>query len=217
MKTCTGFKCKKGTLFCGHHQITSTVVKEVSLPQNWILTSRLPRETVALAQRLLTHYIVDLELMPINKKAVGYWSYNNCRHKIQIVDNLYGVDFLETFIHELAHVTKWELYRNCGTPHGKEWKAEYQKHLSEFLPLRKWTPQEMEKLSKPGTRKNITLEELKVKHPGHKFVCEFEVGDEFTYQGIRFRVKNKGRGVNYMCIKVGTDTVYKVSRFGCLD
>jgi hypothetical protein len=209
-----GFKCKKGTTFCGHHQ---PVLKEVPLPQNWILTSRLPVEAVSTAERLLTQLGVQLELMPANKKAAGYWSYCNLQHKIQLADNLYGVDFLETFIHELAHATKWELYRNSGTPHGKEWKAEYHKHLRMFLPLRSWTSQEMEKLSKPGTRKNITLCELRTRTPGRKFVCELEKGQEFVYKGIRYLVKNKGRGVNYICTKMGTDLNYVFSKTLCLD
>ena len=45
------------------------------------------------------------------------------------------LQFLITLAHEVAHVHTWNRYENRVTPHGKEWKAGYQRLLRQLLAL----------------------------------------------------------------------------------
>lgn len=118
------------------------------------LSTRLPVELLGEAQRLLKVHEVTFELVPNeNQHWAGKWSCHNRQHKIQIVDTLTSVDFLDTFIHEMAHAVKWDRHGRNGQAHGVEWKAVYRELMKPFLTLRCWALHEKEKLTKPGAFK----------------------------------------------------------------
>lgn len=54
-------------------------------------------------------------------------------HVITINHNLNPYSFLITLVHEIAHCTNWNKYQMRVSPHGKEWKSEYIRHLKEFI------------------------------------------------------------------------------------
>lgn len=197
-----GFKCRKDAKFCGHHQPRVTEAPRADTFQvscDILSTRKIPESIYWEALRLLEFYKIELSLMAANKQAVGYWSFSNGRHQIRIADDLYGVDFVETFIHEVAHATTWNLYKNTVKPHGIEWKTEYRQLMELVLKFHRWTLSDRETLSKPGATKRNTLHDMKEKDPGSTFVCELEVNQKFTYKGKLFTVTSKGRGKNVYC------------------
>ena len=197
------FKCRKDSKFCGHHQPrvaeAPRVTEAPGVSCDILSTRKIPLNVYWGAAGLLDVYEIELSLMTVNKQAVGYWSFQNGRHQIRIADDLYGVEFVETFIHEVAHATTWNLHKMKVKPHGPEWKAEYRRLAAPFFRIHKWTPPELEKLSKPGAKKRNTLHDMKEKDPNSTFVCELELHQKFTYKGQLFTVNNKGRGKNVYC------------------
>ena len=196
---CT-FKRRKGSDFCGIHQPTD--MTRVPQSVDSMATRRLPSEIYWSALHLLAVHDINFVLVPDNNHFTGEWSWcpsTSVRHEIKVVDSLYGVNFLETFIHEVAHATTWDLYGRDATPHGKEWKAEYRRLMKPFLSNPTLTSDDLEMLSNPGTKKHVTVESMKKKFPTATFICELNVGGVFTYRGNMYTVKNRGRGVNYIC------------------
>jgi hypothetical protein len=150
--------------------------------------------------RLLNLYTIELKFVPVNTRSYGkYICYGDNRHVIEIAENLAGIDFIDTFVHEVAHAVTWITYQKSVQPHGKEWKLAYHRLMVPFFFLRVCTSNELELLSNPGTRKHQSLQDMKTNYPGMTFVCELEIGRRFLYDGIPFIVVNKGRGINYMC------------------
>lgn len=56
-------------------------------------------------------------------------------HKITINQNLNKYSFLITLVHEVAHLTTWNKYKNKTLPHGLEWKEEFRIHLKPAMEL----------------------------------------------------------------------------------
>ena len=204
---CT-FKCKAGSSFCGHHQSSAAPLAVDSL-----MTRKLSQAVYIEAKRLLAIYEVDLELTSFKRKICGLWSFKDGKHLIQIASDLFGVDFLETFVHEVAHATTWKLYKSTVCPHGKEWKREYHRLMKNFLSMHPWSDNDVKKLTNPGTRHTITLVDVKEKYGEGKYMCEFEVGQTFVYKDLTFIVTNKGRGVNYNCTSLNGGAVWKFPKF----
>lgn len=82
------------------------------------------------------HYVVDLLVkykvqLKLNRpRASKYGDYrsplrHDNNHRITINKDLNPYAFLTTFLHEVAHLTAYEKYKNSIDPHGREWKQEF--------------------------------------------------------------------------------------------
>ncbi len=54
-------------------------------------------------------------------------------HRITVNGNLNPYQFLVTLLHEIAHLTTYEKYKNRVLPHGNEWKKEFRDIAWPFL------------------------------------------------------------------------------------
>lgn len=61
--------------------------------------------------------------------------HNGKPHQITVNHNLNPYSFLITLIHEIAHLTTWNKFRNKVQPHGTEWKEEFNIHLKPFIEM----------------------------------------------------------------------------------
>lgn len=87
-----------------------------------------PQGTEDYVVELLIKYKVQLKLnRPRSSKFGDYRSpgYGNKHHRITVNKDLNPYNFLITFLHEVAHLTAFEKFRNHIDPHGKEWKNEF--------------------------------------------------------------------------------------------
>lgn len=86
------------------------------------------------------HYVVDLLIrykvqLKLNKpRSSKFGDYrspgpDSRQHRITVNKDLNPYNFLITFLHEVAHLTAFEKFRNRIDPHGKEWKAEFKTML----------------------------------------------------------------------------------------
>ena len=75
---------------------------------------------------------VHLTVCAPRKTKLGDWRFKNGSHYITINNDLCPEQFFMTLVHEIAHATTWNKYRNTVKPHGVEWKQEFRSHM---LPL----------------------------------------------------------------------------------
>jgi SprT protein len=54
-------------------------------------------------------------------------------HRISVNGTLNPYAFIITFIHEFAHLTAFEKFKNSVSPHGEEWKQEFRELMAPYL------------------------------------------------------------------------------------
>ncbi len=93
----------------------------------------LPEGTAPYVVDLMVKYKVQLKLnKPRTSKFGDYrapYRQDNY-HRITVNKDLNPFSFLTTFLHEVAHLTAFEKYRNTIMSHGKEWKQEFKELLA---------------------------------------------------------------------------------------
>lgn len=170
----------------------------------------------------LVQYKVHLTITRERETLLGDYrkAVDGKNHRISVNGNLNPYAFLITLLHELAHLLSFDNYGHRIAAHGKEWKNEYSKILTQFL-LHKLFPQDIEKallksLQNPAAttcgEEHLTrvLRKYNAKKNKHGLLMVEELGD-----GILFRTKD-GRVFKrieklrkrYKCIEVKTGTVY---------
>tara|TARA_B100000700_G_scaffold307876_1_gene384861 strand:+ start:203 stop:790 length:588 start_codon:yes stop_codon:yes gene_type:complete len=143
---------------------------------------------------------------------------NGC-HVIKINNNLNKYSFLITLIHEFAHASVADKFKNNVSPHGQEWKYEFRKMMLSFLTPRFFPNDILECLSKhlinpsSSTFRDVELSKILQKYDNRKIVTvhQLDDGDEFkTIDGKKFRRICKLRK-NYKCINLENSRLYRVS------
>lgn len=87
-----------------------------------------PAGTEAYVVELLIDYKIQLKLnKPRTSKYGDYRSpmHSDKFHRITVNKDLNPYAFLTTFLHEVAHLTAFEKFKNTIDPHGREWKNEF--------------------------------------------------------------------------------------------
>ena len=175
----------------------------------------------------VVHYIqlykVQLTVTRQRQTVLGDYrhAYAGKGHRISINGNLNKYSFLITLLHELAHLFTYERYNHRIQAHGKEWKNEYGKILSEFL-SKKIFPADVEaSLSK--TLKNPAasscadenllrvLKNYDKKKDGHFFVEQLSAGAFFKIKGDRVFKKGEKIRKRFKCQEVATGKWYLFS------
>jgi SprT protein len=140
-------------------------------------------------------------------------------HVIRINNNMNEYAFLITLIHEMAHASIWEKYGRKVTPHGIEWKKEFQKMMLPFLNPNFFPEKILKPLSfhminpKSSTIRDVELSKIINTFDDKDiiFISDLKDGDEFRIRnGKKFRRIEKLRK-NYKCIEVNTSKLYRFS------
>ena len=100
-----------------------------------ILSKYIPDNAVsAIAEWVYTY---DFKLKIKRSRSTKYGDYRppvkGMNHQITINHDLNKYAFLNTLIHEIAHLSAWKKYGDRIQSHGKEWKQEYRLLLQPFL------------------------------------------------------------------------------------
>lgn len=142
-------------------------------------------------------------------------------HRISVNGNLNTYAFLITLLHELAHLFTYERYSHRVLAHGKEWKSEFRKILTEFIAA-KIFPADIEEtllqsLKNPAASScgdEKLLRVLKNYDPhriGYYFVEQVVPGGLFKIKGNRiFKRGNKIRK-RFKCQEISTGKWYLFS------
>ncbi|MCC6817392.1 MAG: sprT domain-containing protein [Bacteroidia bacterium] len=171
---------------------------------------------------LLVHYKVQLKLnKPRSSKFGDYRSpgYDNKFHRITVNKDLNPYSFLITFLHEIAHLTAFEKYKNSIDPHGKEWKSEFKTILQpvvheHILPVdilhavRKYMH---DPAASSCSDANLMKVLSKYDFDNKQLLEQISIGTTFKLDSGRIFVKGKKLRSWYLCIELPSKKEYKVS------
>lgn len=93
------------------------------------------------AAHIIAKWVVELDFkLKIKKeRTTKYGDYrppiSNTNHQITINRDLNQHAFLITMVHEIAHLTCWNKFKNKAKPHGSEWKQEFKVLMQPFFAL----------------------------------------------------------------------------------
>lgn len=100
-----------------------------------ILKKYLPEQSVALVAEWIVKFDFKLKIKKERSTRLGDYTmpHNGLNHTITVNHNLNKFSFLITLVHEVAHLVTYNQYRNTVSPHGKEWKRNFQELIQPFL------------------------------------------------------------------------------------
>lgn len=99
------------------------------------LAAYLPEGTFEQVLAYIQEFKVHLTITRERASILGDYRHPDSRggHRISINGNLNKYAFLITLLHEMAHLTTFNLYRNKVASHGKEWKSQFSNILKQFV------------------------------------------------------------------------------------
>lgn len=187
------------------------------------LSSFLPEGSFEEVAQYLQQYKVHLTITRERQSILG--NYRNKvfdkNHRISVNGNLNKYSFLITLLHEFAHLLSHEKYGHKIQAHGKQWKEEYGKILSEFIP-KKIFPPEIEKLLAQSLKNPAAttcaephliraLKKYDEKKEDHFFIEELPAGSLFKVRNGAIFKKGERIRKRFKCVEVATKKVYLFS------
>ncbi len=100
-----------------------------------ILKKYLPEASVELIAKWIVEFDFKLKIKKERSTRLGDYTSprQGMNHIITINHNLNKYAFLITIVHEVAHLVTFNEFKNSVSPHGKEWKQNFQKLIQPFL------------------------------------------------------------------------------------
>lgn len=93
-----------------------------------------PETTVIYCYDLWQRYEFSFKITKSRNSKFGDYVYRHGKgHQITVNNDLNPFAFLVTYIHEVAHLVTFKEYGSKPTPHGQEWKNNFQKVFSPLL------------------------------------------------------------------------------------
>lgn len=184
-----------------------------------ILKKYIPEPTV----EKISLWIIELDFKlkikkERNTKLGDYTSpQNGSNHLITINHNLNKYSFLITLVHEIAHLTTYNKYRNTVSPHGQEWKTEFKILMQDFMQteifpvdilyaLRKY-------LQNPAAASCSDVDLLRAlkrydENQDQVFLEYLPYKTTFLYNGNKVFEKGERIRKRFRCIEISTGAVY---------
>ena len=101
-----------------------------------ILIKYIPENAVPTICNWIIEYDIKLKITRSRKTRLGDYRPPGAgivNHQITVNHDLNKFSFLITLVHEIAHLTTWNKFKNKVLPHGQEWKSEFKIHMYGFL------------------------------------------------------------------------------------
>jgi len=100
-----------------------------------ILKKYLPEQTVETVAMWIVDYDFKLKIKKERSTRLGDYTAprNGLNHTITVNHNLNKYSFFITLVHEVAHLVTYNEHKSWVSPHGKEWKQNFQKLMHPFL------------------------------------------------------------------------------------
>ena len=185
-----------------------------------ILSKYIPENAVATIAEWV--YVYDFKLKIKRSRSTKYGDYRppikGLNHQVTINHDLNKYAFLNTLVHEIAHLSAWKKYGDAIQSHGREWKQEYRTLLQPFLHEGVF-PADVsialkEYLQNPAatvcTDKKLfkTLRKYDENRDGCIFLDELPVHAEFIAEDNHTYLKLKKIRTRYLCTRVSTRHEY---------
>lgn len=184
-----------------------------------VLKKYIPEGAVETIARWIVDYDFKLKIKKERSTKLGDYSspQNGMNHVITINHNLNKYSFLVTLVHEVAHLSTFNKFKNTVAPHGQEWKNEFKILMQPFLvteifpvdvlyAIRKY-------LQNPAasscTDTNL-LRTLKLydENTQQIFLEYLPYKSVFLYNGNKVFEKGERIRKRFRCIEIATGTVY---------
>lgn len=184
-----------------------------------VLKKYIPEGAVETIARWIVDYDFKLKIKKERSTKLGDYSspQNGMNHVITINHNLNKYSFLVTLVHEVAHLSTFNKFKNTVAPHGQEWKNEFKILMRPFLvteifpvdvlyAIRKY-------LQNPAasscTDTNL-LRTLKLydENTQQIFLEYLPYKSVFLYNGNKVFEKGERIRKRFRCIEIATGTVY---------
>jgi SprT protein len=186
----------------------------------FILNKYIPGNAVEVISEWI--YIYDFKLKIKRARTTKYGDYRppikGLNHQITINHDLNKYAFLNTLVHEIAHLSAFKKYGNTIQSHGKEWKQEYRLLLQPFLHEGVFPADVIaaltEYLHNPAatvcTDKKLfkTLRRYDENSDGRVFLDELPAHTEFIAEDNHTYVKLNKIRTRYLCTRVATRREY---------
>lgn len=184
-----------------------------------ILLKYLPEPCVAGIAAWIVKYDFKLKIKKERSSRLGDYSSprGTLNHTITINHNLNKYAFLITLVHEVAHLVTYNQYKNKVSPHGKEWKNNFQELMQPFLStdifpveifssLRRY----MNNPAASSCSDTQLLKTLKLydEENGAVFLDYLPEGCVFLYNGARLFQKGEKIRKRYKCREIKTGAIY---------
>ena len=156
---------------------------------------------------------ISFRISSPRKSKLGDYKYIYSKkiHAISVNIDLSEIQFLITFIHELAHKKCYDLYAGRVSAHGKEWKTLFVELLleakKELTLSSEWEEVLMNNVSKP----KASFREFSKGSEDHVLVSELNMHSKFELKnGRKFQLIKKRR-TRYLCSDLINGQLYTVS------
>ena len=168
-------------------------------------------------QKYIIHEIkngcIYLKLSPPRKSKLGDYRYNYQQksHAISVNIDLSPIQFLITFIHELAHKKCFDKYKGKVVSHGKEWKSMYIYLLEEAKSRVSFSEEELRLVNQYINYPRASSFPYKEVEKGKKKVADLAEQSKFKLENGRvFQLLTKRR-TRYLCTDLNNGKLYTVS------
>ena len=141
-------------------------------------------------------------------------------HQITVNQDLNKYAFLITLVHEIAHLTCFNKFKERAAPHGEEWKNEYKQLMKHFLHEGVFPADVILALqaymSDPAASScsDLRLQRVLKKHdtiPKGIHLEELPYNSLFKIKGDRYFIKGEKLRKRYKCMEHGTNRFYLFS------
>lgn len=140
-------------------------------------------------------------------------------HRVSVNGSLNPYAFVITFIHEIAHLTAFEKFKNKVSPHGEEWKQEFRTIMQPFLrpdvfpePLLTVLARHMRNPKSSTVRDAALMRELRAYDRPRETVLleELPTDARFLLQSKEF-IKGDQLRKRFRCVECGSGRKYLIS------
>ena len=191
-----------------------------------ILSNYIPEPALDTIAEWILHFNFNLKITENRASKLGDYRapVRKSRHLITINHNLNKFSFLITLVHEIAHLTTFEKFKNANTrilPHGTEWKMEYKNLMNYFLKSEIFPDDVMRALidymvnpaASSCADENLlrVLRKYDTKKSAVLHIEEIPFGSTFKHGKNRYFVKGEKIRKRFKCEELATKRVYLFS------
>ena len=184
-----------------------------------ILGKYLPAAAVDLIAAQINQLNFKLKIKRERATKLGDYRspHSGMGHVITINRNLNKYAFLITLVHEMAHLTNWNLNKNRVKPHGAEWKAEFKKLMQPFMNVDCFPAEVLSIIAAYAANPAASscgdpdlLRALKKYDPdkGLVLVEDLPHNARFRTATHQLFIKQEKRRTRYLCLEVNTNKKY---------
>jgi SprT protein len=184
-----------------------------------VLARYIPPQTVDIMAEWILEFNFNLKITESRNTKLGDYRapIHMKRHFITINHNLNKYAFLITLVHEIAHLTTWNKFKDRVKPHGLQWKDEYKRLMLTFMNREIFPPDVELALKKymfnPAASSCSDDNLLRVlkkydNDPSSIYLEEIPDNALFLYNEKRCFRKGERLRKRYKCKEVSTNVVY---------